>query len=58
VVFYGGFAKKGARIDRNKHLVLESGHPSPLAPIKGIGLATGISLKPMTIWIAKGKKSN
>jgi uracil-DNA glycosylase len=38
VVFllWGGFAKKkGARIDRNKHLVLESGHPSPLSANKG-----------------------
>jgi uracil-DNA glycosylase len=31
-VFFGGFAhKKGLKIDRNKHLVLESGHPSPLS---------------------------
>ncbi len=38
VVFllWGGFAKKkGARIDRNKHYVLESGHPSPLSANKG-----------------------
>lgn len=38
VVFllWGGFAKKkGARIDRSKHLVLESGHPSPLSANKG-----------------------
>jgi uracil-DNA glycosylase len=38
VVFllWGGFAKKkGAKIDRNKHLVLESGHPSPLSANKG-----------------------
>ena len=38
VVFllWGGFAKKkGARIDRHKHLVLESGHPSPLSANKG-----------------------
>lgn len=38
VVFllWGGFAKKkGARIDRNRHYVLESGHPSPLSANKG-----------------------
>jgi len=38
VVFllWGGFAKKkGASIDRNKHWVLESGHPSPLSANKG-----------------------
>jgi uracil-DNA glycosylase len=38
VVFllWGGPAKKkGARVDRNKHLVLESGHPSPLSANKG-----------------------
>nr|WP_315202469.1 uracil-DNA glycosylase [uncultured Flavobacterium sp.] len=38
VVFmlWGGFAqKKGAKIDRNKHLVLESGHPSPMSANQG-----------------------
>jgi uracil-DNA glycosylase len=38
VVFllWGGPAKKkGARVDRSKHLVLESGHPSPLSANKG-----------------------
>lgn len=38
VVFllWGGFAKKkGASIDRSKHFVLESGHPSPLSANKG-----------------------
>ena len=38
VVFllWGGSAKKkGARVDRKKHLVLESGHPSPLSANKG-----------------------
>ncbi|WP_418262865.1 uracil-DNA glycosylase [Flavobacterium faecale] len=38
VVFllWGGFAhKKGAQIDRNKHLVLESGHPSPMSANQG-----------------------
>lgn len=38
VVFmlWGGYAKKkGANIDKTKHLVLESGHPSPLSANKG-----------------------
>ncbi|PHR68875.1 MAG: uracil-DNA glycosylase [Lutibacter sp.] len=38
VVFllWGGFAKKkGKRIDKNKHHVLETGHPSPLSANRG-----------------------
>jgi uracil-DNA glycosylase len=38
VVFmlWGGFAqKKGTKIDRKKHLVLESGHPSPMSANQG-----------------------
>jgi len=38
VVFllWGGFAKKkGAKIDRSKHVVLEAGHPSPLSANRG-----------------------
>ena len=38
VVFllWGAFAhKKGLKIDRNKHLVLESGHPSPMSANQG-----------------------
>jgi uracil-DNA glycosylase len=35
-LLWGGFAqKKGAKIDRNKHLVLTSGHPSPLSANQG-----------------------
>lgn len=39
VVFllWGGFAKKkGARINRSKHHVLETGHPSPLSANRGL----------------------
>lgn len=39
VVFllWGGFAKKkGAKIDRAKHHVLETGHPSPLSANRGL----------------------
>ncbi len=38
VVFllWGGFAKKkGFKIDKNKHLILTSGHPSPLSANRG-----------------------
>lgn len=38
VVFllWGNFAqKKGSKIDRNKHLILESGHPSPMSANQG-----------------------
>ncbi|MFT5513392.1 MAG: uracil-DNA glycosylase [Bacteroidia bacterium] len=35
-MLWGGYAKKkGKRIDRTKHLVLESGHPSPLSANRG-----------------------
>lgn len=35
-LLWGGFAqKKGSKIDRSKHLVLESGHPSPLSANRG-----------------------
>ncbi|MBF02514.1 MAG: uracil-DNA glycosylase [Flavobacterium sp.] len=39
VVFllWGGFAKKkGLKIDRTKHFVLETGHPSPLSANRGL----------------------
>lgn len=39
VVFllWGGFSKKkGAKIDRNRHYVLETGHPSPLSANRGL----------------------
>lgn len=35
-LLWGGFAKKkGQKIDRSKHCVLESGHPSPLSANRG-----------------------
>jgi uracil-DNA glycosylase len=35
-LLWGSYAKKkGLKIDRNKHLVLESGHPSPLSANRG-----------------------
>ena len=36
-LLWGGFAKKkGARIDRSQHHVLETGHPSPLSANRGL----------------------
>ena len=36
-LLWGGFAKKkGAKIDRNRHHVLETGHPSPLSANRGL----------------------
>ena len=38
-LLWGSFAhKKGNKIDKNKHLVLESGHPSPLSANRGFWL--------------------
>ncbi|WP_374959676.1 uracil-DNA glycosylase, partial [Gilvibacter sp.] len=35
-LLWGGYAKKkGKKIDREKHLVLETGHPSPLSANRG-----------------------
>lgn len=35
-LLWGSFAqKKGSKIDKNKHLVLESGHPSPMSANQG-----------------------
>lgn len=35
-LLWGGYAKKkGAKIDKNRHLVLSSGHPSPLSANRG-----------------------
>lgn len=36
-MLWGAYARgKGKQIDRNKHLVLESGHPSPLSANRGL----------------------
>ncbi|SHI84020.1 uracil-DNA glycosylase [Flavobacterium terrae] len=48
VVFllWGSFAqKKGAKINREKHLVLESGHPSPLSANRGFWFGNNHFLK-------------
>ncbi|RAR46317.1 uracil-DNA glycosylase [Flavobacterium lacus] len=36
-LLWGGFAKKkGTKIDKKKHIVLETGHPSPLSANRGL----------------------
>ena len=41
--FWGSFAKRKINlIDNSKHLVLKSGHPSPLVLIEVTGLETNI----------------
>lgn len=57
VVFllWGGFAlKKGAKIDRNKHLVLESGHPSPLSANRGFWFGNNHFIKTNNFLKEKG----
>ena len=49
-MLWGNYAKnKSKLIDHNKHLVLLSGHPSPLSAIEDIGLATVTSAKQINI---------
>lgn len=60
VVFllWGGFAKKkGARVDRSKHDVLESGHPSPLSANKGHWFGNKHFSKANAFLEVKGKKT-
>ena len=61
-ILWGAYAqKKGAFIDRNKHLVLTSVHPSPLSAYNGF-FGTSISVAPMNTWwlmerlLSTGKK--
>ena len=61
-ILWGSYAqKKGAFIDRNKHLVLTSVHPSPCRLIM-VSLGTSISVAPMNTWwlmerlLSTGKK--
>jgi uracil-DNA glycosylase len=54
VVFllWGNFAhKKGLKIDRSKHLVLESGHPSPMSANQEMVYNKHFSIK----LVSKGK---
>ena len=55
-LLWGGFAKKkGSKIDRDKHVVLESGHPSPLSANKGYWFGNQHFSKTNTLLIANGK---
>ena len=48
-ILWGSYAqKKGAIVDRNRHLVLQSPHPSPLSASRGF-LVTAIFLRPTGI---------
>lgn len=60
VVFllWGNFAqKKGMKIDRSKHLVLESGHPSPMSANQGKWFGNKHFSQTNTYLQIKGKKS-
>jgi len=59
VVFllWGSFAhKKGLKIDRSKHLVLESGHPSPMSANQGKWFGNKHFSKTNEYLKAKGEK--
>ena len=59
VVFllWGGYAKKkGVSIDKSKHLILESGHPSPLSANKGHWFGNKHFSKANEFLKAKGKR--
>ncbi|WP_136666495.1 uracil-DNA glycosylase [Flavobacterium sp. H122] len=58
VVFllWGSFAqKKGSKIDREKHFVLETGHPSPLSANRGLWFGNNHFLKTNEYLISKNK---
>lgn len=60
VVFllWGSYAKKkGAFIDRNKHFVLVSGHPSPLSANRGLWFGNKHFSKTNALLIKSGKKA-
>lgn len=59
VVFllWGGFAKKkGAKINRSKHFVLETGHPSPLSANRGFWFGNKHFSKANEFLKSKGKE--
>lgn len=56
-LLWGGFAKKkGAKINRSNHLILESGHPSPLSANKGHWFGNQHFSKTNAFLIENGKK--
>jgi len=60
VVFllWGGYAKKkGKKIDKNKHAILESGHPSPLSANRGYWFGNKCFSKTNEVLKNKGLKA-
>lgn len=57
-LLWGGYAKKkGAHIDGKKHLVLTSGHPSPLSANRGFWFGNEHFSKTNDYLVSKGKKA-
>jgi uracil-DNA glycosylase len=57
-LLWGGFAqKKGAKINRTKHLVLESGHPSPLSANRGFWFGNKHFSKTNAYLLSLGKET-
>lgn len=57
VLLWGNFAhKKGKIIDRNKHLVLECGHPSPLSANRGFWFGNN-HFKQTNAYLIQNKKT-
>lgn len=57
-LLWGGYAKKkGMKIDKKKHLVLESGHPSPLSANRGYWFGNKHFSSVNLYLSANGKKS-
>ncbi|MEZ4857689.1 MAG: uracil-DNA glycosylase [Flavobacteriaceae bacterium] len=56
-LLWGGYAKKkGAKIDSKKHLVLTSGHPSPLSANRGLWFGNKHFSKTNEYLISKGQE--
>lgn len=56
-LLWGGFAKKKAKlIDKKKHIILESGHPSPLSANRGYWFGNNHFIKVNEILKSKGLK--
>lgn len=57
-LLWGGFAKKkGAKINRSKHHILETGHPSPLSANRGLWFGNKHFSKTNTYLQSLGKKT-
>lgn len=55
-MLWGNYAKqKGKHIDRNKHLVLEAGHPSPLSANRGLWFGNKHFSKANTYLVEQGR---